>query len=144
MNIITVRTKIAEILDALTGSGASDPIRFFYSFPAAELEGFPAATLHFLGGTEEIMDSVSNLSKLNFGIRLHFQNLASEETFDTAISTIQSVLSELRKDDHDTLDGACEHFRVSNNIETRYTDDSQPEYLCDIIVTAEGLSLINQ
>lgn len=142
MAFLQAKNKIKEILDTLTGAGATDLFSESFDYLEPSPKEFPVAMIGtFSGSGETIIDTAYNATVMQFVIRAYFENGNDAEAHDLMLGTLDSLLAELRKNDHYTLDGTVQKFEVSPNIIVYYTDQTdQPVIGFDVIVNVLKLN----
>jgi len=135
-----VNSGIYSILDLLDGS--DKPLQTIYDHPPGNLTGggFPAAFPVVVGAQESILENVSNSIAMNFIVRVLMRDKNTKTSYDAMLSVLDAVLAELRRDDHWTLGGIVEHFRVSPEVRIFRTGEGDTALIgFDIGVTAESV-----
>lgn len=135
--LVLLTARIKAILDTLTGEESSKPLLECFDYPEMKPKKFPCAMGFFKDGSGDISDTQYDEQSINFIVRVLIRDNADRATYIQYIGLIDSLLAELKKDDHITLGGACKLFKVDNSIiPIRSSDATEPVIGFDLNVSA--------
>lgn len=136
----TIFDKIGDILD--TVDVAVIPVK--YRYPETNPSSFPASMLLYRGASERMVDTVTNLVRYQFSIVTVYPVAEAAAAYNRWLQAYDTIVAELRKDDHQTLSGNAVKFMVEADGQPTYTDQfSQQVAVLDIRVVAEVLQSIS-
>lgn len=144
MSFKTTKDKLKTILDGLTGTTSAKLFAESFGYLEPSPKKFPCAMIGtFAGSSEQTIDSAYNGTTMQFVIRCYFENENDQSTHDLLLTTLDSLLAELRKDDNYTLGGTVQRLDVAPNIIVYYTDQTeQPVIGFDIVINVLKLNQI--
>lgn len=87
------------------------PLKFFYQENMPEQ--FPAGIILVGGTKDQIADSQFDLVTESFVIRVIFPDKSNSQATTKVATLMDAMKAEFRKDDHITLGGVAQHFRVT-------------------------------
>ena len=138
---LAVKDAILDILESLVGTDQPFQEVFGYSEPTPQ--AFPCAMIRGVSGGEAAFDSASNLMTANFVIRVLQRVENSESAEDQRLALIDYLCEVFRKKEIvDTLGGIVEQFTISS-ISFIETNEEQPVFGFDFVVSASKIKLIN-
>ena len=133
-----INTQLYNILDLLDGDGK--PLQVVYDYPESAPSGFPCAFPVCAGARESTEDTQYNMLAVDFKLRFIFLDSNDQDMNDLMLDSLQTILAELRKNDHFTLSNPVERFEVSPNIEAVRTSLAESKViLFDIDTTSYTL-----
>lgn len=132
--------RIGDVLDTISASII--PVK--YRYPETNPSSFPASMLLYRGGTEKMVDTNHNLVTYRFSIVTVYPVAEAAASYNRWLQAYDTIVAELRKDDHQTLSGDAVKFMVEADGQPTYTDQfSQQVAVLDIRVVAEVLQSIS-
>lgn len=118
-----VQAQLVTILGNIAGSG-----KFFaqvHDFPNPEPSQFPCVMPIAKGGTEEYWSTAENESEYRFIVRGFIIDNNDKATYDKLLAAIDSVLTLLRSDSYQTLNGEVHKFLPKGEVALFRTKQSK-------------------
>jgi len=135
--VTLLNDRLKAILDTLTGEASDKPLLECFDYPEMKPTKFPCGMTIFKDGSGDISDTQYDEQSMNFIIRVLIRDNKDRATYLQYIGLIDSMLAELKKDDHITLGGACKLMKVDNAIiPIRSSDATEPVIGFDMSVSA--------
>lgn len=138
-NIASVFDKIGDIVDTISASVL--PVK--YRYPEGNPTAFPASILLFAGDTERMVDTATNEVDMAFDIMIVYPADESAAGYAKWLAIYDTLKTELRKDDHQTLSGDAVRFMIETTGKPSFTDQyGQIVAVLNVRVTAKVLQSI--
>lgn len=138
-DIQSIHDKVCDLVE-LVSDGILGAV---YRYPVSELKVYPAARVLFMGDTERMLDTVLNEQTMTFLIQTLYPIDESEEGYQKWLRLYDAMKAEIRKDDHQTLDGTAVYFMLDTTGQVEYsTEFTQPVTILTIRVVAKVLQSI--
>lgn len=139
MSYLTTLQQLKTILDTVSASVL--PIKFQYQ--EAQPTSFPAGVLLYLGGGEQMIDTITNQVTEQFIIRLIFPVEASQAAAEKHMTLVDTIGNTFRSQSYQTLGGNAISFMIKNFAAPVGSNEyGSPVLVFDINVEARVLKVI--
>ncbi len=132
--------KLKTILDGIDNSIL--PLKYEYQETAPT--SFPSGNIIFVGTSEKMIDTVTNMVNEQFIVRSIFPAEERQAATEKWMTLMDALTAEFRKDDHQSLTGTAVSFEIRGVSPPKISNEFiQPVIVFDIAVEAKILKFIN-
>lgn len=139
MSFAASLTKLKSIVDLVSSSVLPQTYAYLETMPAS----FPAVSLTYVSHREARKDTISNELDINYLLRIFWPSEERVEAQAKWLALLDTLSAELRKDDHQTLDGSVASYITSGGDSDITTEFGQPVIVFRLSIGVKLLKTIN-